>query len=116
MLSLILVGLPELADRLAMRRNRSLYSRLHHRFNIGPLLPQDTVEYVRQRQRRGGCDRELFASDTLALLHEATQGAMRDIDRLATSALREAARSKRRLIERDILARVLDAGIRDKDG
>src|SRR5436309_2308717 len=52
LLSLILVGLPELSDRLALRRNRSLYSRLHHRLSIGPLLPEDTAEYVRIRMRR----------------------------------------------------------------
>ena len=116
LLSLILVGLPELSDRLALRRNRSLYSRLHHRLSIGPLLPEDTAEYVRMRLRRSGCDRELFATDALALLHEATLGAMREIDRLATCALREAARKKRRLVERDVMALVLQAGARDKDG
>jgi len=47
------------------------------------------------------------------LLHEATAGAMRDLDRIATSALREAARKKKRLIERDVLARVLDTDQRD---
>lgn len=40
-------------------------------------------------------------------------GAMRDLDRLATAALREAARKKKRLIERDVLARVLDTDQRD---
>jgi len=109
LLSLILVGLPELQDRLELRRNRSLYSRLHHRCTIGPLTPDDTAEYVRLRLRRAGCDREVFASDTLTMLHEATRGAMRELDRLATAALREAARKKRRLVERDVLARVLDA-------
>src|SRR5690606_8849615 len=39
LLSLVLVGLPELDDRLALRRNRSLYSRLHRRFCIQPLTP-----------------------------------------------------------------------------
>jgi len=34
LLSLILVGLPELRERLALRRNRSLYSRIHHRLEI----------------------------------------------------------------------------------
>lgn len=116
LLSLILVGLPELSDRLALRRNRSLYSRLHHRLSVGPLLPEDTTEYVRLRLRRAGCDRELFATDALALLHEATLGAMREIDRLATCALREATRKKRRLVERDVMALVLEAGGRDKDG
>ena len=43
------------------------------------------------------------------MLHEAASGALRDIDRLATSALREATRRKKKLVERDILARILDA-------
>ena len=28
-----------------------------------------------------GCDRELFASDAVAMLHEATLGALRDFER-----------------------------------
>jgi general secretion pathway protein A len=112
-LSLVLVGLSELDDRLALRRNRSLASRLHHRFVIGPLTPEDTTAYVRARLARVDCARELFAPDTLAMLHEATRGAMRDIDRIASAALRQAARLKRRSVERDILARVLDAEGRD---
>lgn len=108
LLSLVLVGLPELEERLMLRRNRSLASRLHHRFVIGPLAPEDTAAYVRVRLERAGCAHELFAADALAMLHEATRGAMRDIDRLATAALRHAARRNRRLVERDLLARVLD--------
>lgn len=64
----------------------------------------DTAEYLRLRLRRAGCDRDLFDSDALALLHQATQGAMRDLDRLATHALRLAAAKKRRLIDRAILS------------
>jgi type II secretory pathway predicted ATPase ExeA len=108
LLSLVLIGLPELEDRLALRRNRSLSSRIHHRFAISSLTPDDTAEYVRVRLARVGCAREIFASDALAMLHEATRGAMRDIDRIATAALRQAARHNRRLVERDVLARVLD--------
>lgn len=113
LLSLVLVGLPEIEDRLAMRRNRSLYSRIHHRFTVEALVPDDTGEYLRTRMKRAGCEREVFASDAVALLHEATAGGMRDLDRLATAALREAARKKKRLIERDVLARVLDTDQRD---
>lgn len=109
LLSLVLVGLPELDDRLATRRNRSLYSRLSRRLHIAPLAPADTAEYLRLRLERAGCDRELFASDAVAMLHEAATGALRDIDRLATSALREASRKKKKLVERDVVARVLDA-------
>lgn len=113
LLSLILVGLPELADRLALRRNRSLISRIHHRVAIGPLTPEDTAEYVRIRLTGAGCKREIFTSDALAMLHEATRGAMREIDRIATDALRLAARKKSRLVERDALAHILDADARE---
>jgi type II secretory pathway predicted ATPase ExeA len=115
LLSLVLVGLPELRDRLALRRNRSLHSRIHHRLEIASLTPADTAEYLRMRLRRVGCDRELFASDATALLHEATAGAMRDLDRLAAAALRETARRKRKLVERDVVARVIEADTRERD-
>jgi len=114
LLSLVLIGLPELRDRLALRRNRSLYSRIHHRFEIEPLAPEDTAEYLRLRLQRAGCERELFASDAIGLLHEATLGAMRDIDRLAAAALRETAKKKRKLVERDVVARVIEADNRER--
>lgn len=109
LLSLILVGLPELLDRLSLRRNRSLFSRMHRRLRVDPLGPADTAEYIRMRLGRAGCDRELFATDAVAMIHEAAIGGMRDIDRLATAALREAARKKRKLVERDAVARIIDA-------
>lgn len=106
LLSLVLVGLPELHDRLALRRNRSLFTRLHHRVVIEPLTPEDTAEYLRFRLARVGCNRDLFTSDAVSLLHEAAQGSMRDIDRLATRALRLAARTKKKLVEKDHLIAV----------
>jgi len=109
LLSVVLVGLPELDDRLGLRRNRSLYSRLHRRLTIEGLSPDDTAEYLRMRLSKIGCDRDLFTSDAAAMIHEAALGSLRDIDRIATAALREAARRKRKLVERDATARVVAA-------
>ena len=106
LLSLVLVGLPELDGRLAMRRNRSLASRLARQVGIGKLSPDDTAEYVRTRLARVGCEKDVFTGDALAMLHEAADGAHRDLDRLATLALREAARRKKKLVERDVMKRV----------
>lgn len=108
LLSLILVGLPELKDQLLMRRFRSLHSRLHWRLHLDALTPEDTDEYLRHRMKHAGCNREVFTQDAVQMLHEATSGGMRDLDRLATACLREAVRRKRKLVERDLLARVLD--------
>lgn len=109
LLSLILVGLPELDERLALRRNRSLHSRLSYRLSIEPLSPDDTADYVRMRLAAVGCNKELFTSDAIAMLHEATSGSLRDVDRVAHSALRLAARKKRKLVERDIIQTVLQS-------
>jgi len=109
LLSLILIGLPELLDRLALRRHRSMLSRIHRRFVLGPLTQDDTADYLRTRLRLAGCDRELFSIDAVTLLHDHAGGALRDIDRLATAGLREAARKKRKTVDLETLQRVLDA-------
>jgi general secretion pathway protein A len=109
LLSLVLVGLPELRDRLELRKNRSLYSRIHCRLSIEPMTLDDTAAYVRMRLARVGAERELFAAEALATLHEATGASLREIDRLATAGLREAVRRKKRLVERDVMVRVVGA-------
>jgi general secretion pathway protein A len=107
LLSLVLVGLSDLQDRLELRKNRSLYSRIERRLSIGPMLVDDTAEYVQLRLRRAGADREIFTADALTALHEAAGSSLREIDRLATAAMREAARRKKKLVERDVMARVV---------
>jgi general secretion pathway protein A len=106
LLSLVLVGLPDLQARLTMRRNRSLTSRLARYVAIGKLTPDDTAEYIRKRLELVGCEKDVFTSDAVAMLHEGAAGAHRDLDRLATLALREAARRKKKLVERDVVARI----------
>jgi general secretion pathway protein A len=105
--------------RLALRRNRSLYSRIHHwhrgGLEVSALTPDDTSEYLRMRLERAGCTREVFASDATVLLHEATVGAMRDVDRLAAASLRETARKKRKLVERDVVIQGIEADTRERD-
>lgn len=109
LLSLVLVGLPELEQNLSRRAHRSLFTRIHHRFLIAPVTIQDTGEYVRFRLHAAGCDRDLFPDDALAALHELSQGALREIDRLATASLREAARRKKNLVDRAVVLRASDA-------
>ncbi len=86
-----------------------MLSRIHRRFVLGPLTQDDTADYLRTRLHLAGCDRELFHRDTVALLHDHAGGSLRDIDRLATASLREAARKKHKVVDAETLQRVLDA-------
>jgi general secretion pathway protein A len=106
LLSIVLVGLPETLQRLALAKNRSLWSRIHTRLSLGEASPGDTAEYIAYRTKRAGADRELFSSDAIALIHEHTHGRLRDIDRVATDALKLATRRKLRLVDRELIARV----------
>ena len=115
LLSVVLVGLPELADRLALRINRSLYSRIHHRLRVDPLTADDSAAYLRMRLERVGCARELFADDAVSVLHEAAEGAHRELDRLATDALRLAARRGKRVIDRALARQGVSADAARED-
>jgi general secretion pathway protein A len=106
LLSLVLVGLPELEANLSRRAHRSLFTRIHHRLLIEPASVEDTAEYVRHRLSGAGGERALFPDDAVAALHDLSQGSLREIDRLATAALREAARRKKKLVDKDVIARV----------
>jgi len=108
LLSLILIGLPELNDKLSLRRNRSLQSRIHFRFAIDPTTPDDTAEYCRYRLAKASFERDLFTSDALTMLHEASGGSLRGIDRIAMLAIRDSARRKKKLVERDCIARAVE--------
>lgn len=107
LLSLILVGLPETKQRLCLAKNRSLWSRIHTRVALAEATAGDTAEYLTHRMQRAGCQREVFDSDAITLIHEQAQGRLRDIDRIATDALKLGARRKLRVIDRQLIARVL---------
>lgn len=109
LLSVVLVGLPELWGRLCLRKNRSLWSRIHCRLTIEAADIADTAEYLGYRLRRVASEKMLFGSDALTILHEATTGQLRDIDRIATNALRAASRRKLPIVDRELLERILEA-------
>ena len=109
LLSIVLVGLPELKDRLALRKNRSLCSRIHTRVSLGDASAADTAEYISHRMRRAGAERDVFSSDAIALMHEASRGHLRDLDRIATACLKLAHKKKLRIVDRDVVVRVQHA-------
>lgn len=105
LLSLVLVGLPELHDRLKLGVNRSLLTRIGTMVDISPTPPADTASYVRSRLQSAGASGELFASDAMTLLHELTAGVPRVIDAIAVGSLELAAGSGERLVTRATVRR-----------
>ena len=89
LLAVVLVGQPELRERLRHRSYRALTQRIGARFHLTPLSPEDTVAYVGHRLEVAGCPRPLFTKEALARLHAGSGGIPRVLNHLATQALIE---------------------------
>lgn len=101
--SLVLVGLPELGERLKLGLHRSLLTRIPHRIEITPATPEQTAAYVNRRVEDAGARVPLFAPDALGVLHELTGGVLRSVDVLADASLRVAAHQKKKLVDRGVV-------------
>lgn len=103
LLSLILVGLPSLRDRLRRNALSSLAARLPVRAHLDPLDSEGTGLYLRHRLEAAGCVSEVFAEDAVLLIAEATGGVLRKIDVLAQNALELACESRSRLVDASVV-------------
>lgn len=89
LIAIVLVGQPELRERLRHRTYRALTQRVGVSFDLVPLEPADTRAYLAHRLSVAGATRPLFSAEAIERLHEASQGIPRVLNQLATQALLE---------------------------
>jgi len=89
LIAIVLVGQPELRERLRHRAYRALTQRIGVAFDLVPLEAEDTRAYFAHRLSVAGATRPLFSDAAIARLHAAAQGVPRVLNQLATQALLE---------------------------
>ena len=105
LLQIMLVGQPELADKLSQPALRQLRQRVELRHAIRPLLSEETASYIRERLVVAGHPRgELFTSSAERAVHRFSRGVPRVINVLCDNALivafsREAQRVSAQIVE-----------------
>lgn len=88
LLSLVLAGQPELAERLNHGSLRQLKQRVALRCELRPLTLHEAVAYVAGRIRAaGGTASQVFTREAVTLMHERSQGVPRTLSVLADNAL-----------------------------
>ena len=90
LLSVILVGQPELNDRLQRHAYAALRQRIGMRYRIGPLSLDETIEYMEHRIATAGGGRNPFSRAAMEEIHATSGGIPRLINTLATTALLDA--------------------------
>jgi len=90
LLSVVLIGQPELETRLEREAYAPLRQRIGMRYSLGPLSAQETIHYVEHRIAIAGGASNPFTAEAVAALHTLTGGVPRLINTVATTALLDA--------------------------
>lgn len=107
LLSIILAGQPELADRLNQPSLRQLKQRIGLRCSLESLRAADTDAYVAARLRvAGGEVGEVFTPDAIHTIHERSGGIPRTISVICDNALVTGFALDRRPVDREVVLEV----------
>jgi len=90
LLSVVLVGQPELEGRLDREAYAPLRQRIGMRYSLGPLSLDDTAHYIEHRICVAGGARNPFSRSAMEEIHTRSGGIPRLINTLATTALLDA--------------------------
>jgi type II secretory pathway predicted ATPase ExeA len=90
LLSVILIGQPELEGRLDREAYAPLRQRIGLRYRLGPLTLDDTCRYIAHRIEIAGGQRNPFNRQAMEEIHQLSGGIPRLINTLATTALLDA--------------------------
>ena len=107
LLSIILAGQPELAERLNQPSLRQLKQRIGLRCSLTPLSLAETTAYIAARVRVAGGDAaRLFTGDAIETIHERSGGIPRTISVICDNALVTGFALDQRPIDRRIVLEV----------
>jgi general secretion pathway protein A len=88
LIQIVLVGQPELKQRLASPSLRQLRQRITVRYHISPLTREQAVIYIDHRLRVAGSDgRVVFDSSAVKLIHKYSQGTPRLVNAVCDNVL-----------------------------
>jgi type II secretory pathway predicted ATPase ExeA len=109
LLPLVLIGQPELADRLNEPELRQLKQRVALRCMLGRLSREETDAYITGRLNvAGGGGRKLFADDAIDLVHQHSAGIPRTISVICDNALVSAFALQQKRVTASMVREVCD--------
>jgi type II secretory pathway predicted ATPase ExeA len=109
LLPLVLIGQPELADRLNEPELRQLKQRVALRCMLGRLSREETDAYITGRLNvAGGGGRKLFADDAIDLVHQYSAGIPRTISVICDNALVSAFALQQKRVSASMVREVCD--------
>lgn len=107
LLSILLIGLPDLREHLKRNVLASLSARLPIRMSVKGLPRASVGRYLAHRMSTCGCEHEVFGEDAALLIGEATGGVPRKIDVLAGHCLEVVCEGKSSIVDAAVVQEAL---------
>ena len=107
LISLILLGQPDLAHKLRFAPYEALHQRIAVRFHLKPFDLEETAGYVKHHLRTAGCQSPIFSDGFLAGIYDHTKGVARKINNLCRGALLLGATEGKQILDETDLKRVI---------
>ena len=108
LLQIVLVGQPNLRDKLGTPELEQLRQRITVSYHLAPLDEEETANYVNHRLRRASIGAPLeFPRDATALVHARSRGVPRIINIICDAALVFGYAEERRQVDRALIGDVL---------
>lgn len=114
LLSLILVGQPELRRALKINKYEALSQRIRLQYHLAGLTAEETTNYIRHQMKGAGFTSPLFSDSAIKLIHSDTRGILRLINNLCTNALFTARQKGTEVIESELITRIIHDSARQR--
>ncbi|HZF05660.1 MAG TPA: AAA family ATPase [Patescibacteria group bacterium] len=109
LMQILLVGQPELRDKLNLPELRQLKQRIGLRCHIAPLGPEETRQYIRHRLRiAGATDAGIFSDAAIQKISEYSQGTPRVINIVCDHCLLSGYADSKRRIDAGIVQEAIE--------
>ncbi len=106
-LQILLVGQPELREKLSRPKLRQFAQRISVDFHLRRLDSKEAHAYVHHRLEVAGGDPRLFSPEAIEFIHARTQGVPRLMNQLCDFALLYAFADGRKSVDADLISQVI---------
>ena len=107
LISLVLLGQPDLAHKLRFTPYEALHQRIAVRFHLKPFDLEETAGYVKHHLLIAACQTPIFSDGFLAGVYNHTKGVARKINNLCRGALLLGATEGKQVLDETDLKRVI---------
>lgn len=115
LLQIILIGQPELRQRLIAPEMEQLNQRITARFHLHAFTKQEVGAYIAHRLKVAECDPELFSQSNVDFIYKKTKGIPRLINVLCDRSLLGAFVQKKKAISNEIIQMAATESLGTKD-